>query len=188
MNSQNETPNFINLLEDTYNKYMMETPNVSDHNSNPYTYGTQMCPPSRELPERSPSQVESTKKSKTRPANFTIEEDLTLVSSYLAISQDPVQSNDQTYEIMWIRIHEYYHAHMTSETKRTKDSLQQRWSNIQLCTNKYSGCLAKIESLHQSGMTKENKVHFINSSNLLMHQFVLTIKNINCFYYWNFLD
>ena len=76
MNSQNETPNFINLLEDTY-EYMMETPNEMDYNNNPF-----------------PSQVEFTKKPKTRQANFAIEEDLTLISSYLTISQDPVQSND----------------------------------------------------------------------------------------------
>jgi hypothetical protein len=169
MNSQNETPNFINLLEDMY-EYMMETPNISDYNNNP-----------------PPSQVESTRKPKTCQANFAIEEDLTLISSYLAISQDPVQSNHQTYEILWIRVHEYFHTHTTSETKRTIGSLQNRWSTIQLCTNKYSGCLANIESLHQSGLTEENKVHLINSSNLLMHQFVLTIENINCFYCWNFL-
>jgi hypothetical protein len=161
---------------------MIETPNISDHNSNPYTHGTQMCPPSRELPERSPSQVESTRKSKPRLANLTIEEDLALVSSWLAISQDPVQSNEQKYDQLWMRIHEYYHAHTTSETKHTKGSLMQRWSTIQLCTNKYSRCLAKIESLHQSGMTEENKVHLINSSSLLIHQFVLTIEDINCFY------
>ena len=85
MDSQNETPNFVNLLEDMYNEYMMETPNISDYNSHPYTHGTQMCPPSRELPVRSPSQIESTRKSKPRLANFTIEEDLALVSSWLAI-------------------------------------------------------------------------------------------------------
>ena len=100
MDSQNGTPNFINLLEDTYSEYMIETPNLSDHNSNLYTHGTQMCPPSRELPDRSPSQVESTMKSKTHQSNFTIQEDLTLVSSWLAISQDPVQSNEQKYEIL----------------------------------------------------------------------------------------
>ena len=116
-----------------------------------------------------------------------MKEDLTLISSYLAISEDPVQSNDQTYEILWIRVHEYFHAHTTSKTKRTIGSLQNQWSTIQLCTNKYSGCLAKIESLCQSGLTKENKVHLINSSNLLMHQFVLTIENINYFYCLNFL-
>jgi hypothetical protein len=170
MNSQNETPNFVNLLEDTYEEYMMETPNEMDYNNNPF-----------------PSQVESIKKPKTRQANFTIEEDLTLISSYLAISQDPVQGTDQTYEILWIRVHEYFHAHTTSETKRTIGSLQNRWSTIQLGTNKYSGCLSKIESLRQSGLTEENKVHLINYSNLLMHQFVLTIENINCFYCWNFL-
>ena len=81
MDSQNETPNFVNLLKDTYNEYMIETQNISDYNSNPHTHGTQMCPSSRELPKMSPSQVESTKKSKPRLANFTIEEDLVLVSS-----------------------------------------------------------------------------------------------------------
>ena len=66
MNSQNETPNFVNLLEDTY-EYMMETSNVSGYNNNP-----------------SPSQVESTKKPKTRQANFAIEEDF---DSYIFISR-----------------------------------------------------------------------------------------------------
>jgi hypothetical protein len=179
MNSQNETPNFVNLLDETYNEYLMETTYANDHNSNP---------PSRELPDRSPSQIESTKNPQTRQSNFTIEEDLNLISSYLSISEDPVQSNDQTYKIFWTRVHEYYHTHTTSQIKRTKGSLQNRWSTIQLCTNKYSGCLAKIESLHQSGITEENKVHLINSSNLLMHQFVLISTNINCFYCLNFLD
>ena len=161
MDSQND---FVSLLEDTYNEYRMETPNVSDHNSNPYTHGTQMCPPSRELPERSPSQVESTRKSKPRLANFTIEEDLALVFSWLAIGQDPVQSNEQKLDQFWVRVHDYYHAHRTFESKRNKSSLLQRWSTIHLQGNKYSECLAKIESLHPSGMTEENKVHFINSS------------------------
>ena len=140
--SQNETFNFVNLLEDTYNEYMMETPNISDYNSNPYTHRTQMCLPSRKLPKRSPSQVESIRKSEPRLANFTIKEDLALVSSWLAIGQDPMQSNEQKYDQLWTRIHEYYHAYTTSETKCTKGSLMQRWSTFQLCTNKYFGCLA----------------------------------------------
>ena len=123
MDSENETPNFINLLEDMYNEYMMETLNISDHNSNPHTHRTQMCPPSRKLLEMFPSQVESTRRSKPRLAKFTIEEDLVLVSSWLAIVQDPVQSNEQKYGQLWTRIDEYYHAHTTSETKRTKSSL-----------------------------------------------------------------
>ena len=160
----NETPNFVSLLENTYNEYTFHSLNVSDHNSNPYTHGTQMCPPSRELPERSPSQVESTRKSKPRLANFSIEKDLAFISSWLAIGQDPVQSNEQKLDQFWVRVHDYYHAHMTFESKRNKGSLMQRWSTIYLQCNKYSGCLAKIESLHPSGMTEENKVHFINSS------------------------
>jgi hypothetical protein len=93
-----------------------------------------------------------------------------------------VQSNEQKYDQLWTRIHEYYHAHTTSKTKRTKGSLMNRWSTIQLYTNKYSGCLAKIESLHQSGMTEKNKVHLIILKVVLMHQFVLIIEDINYFY------
>ena len=93
-----------------------------------------------------------------------------------------MQSNEQKYNKLWTRIHKYYHAHTTSETKHTKGSLMQQWSTIQLCTNKYSRCLAKIESLHQSGMTEENNVHLIILKVVLMHQFVLTIEDIDCFY------
>ena len=71
---------------------------------------------------------------------------------------------------------------MTSETRRTKGSLMNRCSTIQFCTNKYSRCLAKIESLYQSGMTEENNLHRIMLKVVLMHQFVLTIEDINCFY------
>jgi hypothetical protein len=77
-----EPPHFVNLLEETYNEYMMETLNISDHNSNSQTQAcSQMSPPSRELLEMSPSQVESTRKNKPRLVNFTIEEDMVLVSS-----------------------------------------------------------------------------------------------------------
>ena len=37
-----------------------------------------------------------------------------------------------------------------------------RWSTIQLGTNKFFGCLANIESLHQSGVTEEDKVYLYN--------------------------
>ena len=69
-----------------------------------------------------------------------------------------------------------------SVLKVTKGSLMNRWSTIQLYTNKYSGCLAKIESLHQSGMTEKNKVHLIILKVVLMHQFVLIIEDITYFY------
>ena len=42
--------------------------------------------------------------------------------------------------------------------------------------------MAKIGSLHQSGMIEENKIHLIILKVVLMHQFVLTIEDINCFY------
>ena len=63
-----------------------------------------MSPPSRELPEMSPSQVESTRKPKPHLANFSIEEDMVLVSSWLIISQDAVQSNEQKHKQYWKRI------------------------------------------------------------------------------------
>ena len=46
-------------------------------------------------------------------------------------------------------------------SERMVGSLMNRWSTIQLCTNKFCGFSAKIESKNESGKTNEDKVHLI---------------------------
>ncbi|KAM4127769.1 hypothetical protein ACJW30_02G113900 [Castanea mollissima] len=42
---------------------------------------------------------------------------------------------------------------------RTQTSLTNRWSTIQQCTNKFCEYLSQIDSMNQSGMTKEDKIN-----------------------------
>ena len=91
--------------------------------------------------QMSPPQAESIAKKLQRGSNFSIQEDMLLMFA--------------TY---WSRIWEYYHKWKTFTLERTVGSLMNRWSTIQLCTNKFYGFLSQIESKNESGKTDEDKV------------------------------
>ena len=46
----------------------------------------------------------------------------------------------------------------TSSTTRIIVSLISRWGAISEKTNKFAGCMAQVNALHQSGITEEDKV------------------------------
>ena len=46
----------------------------------------------------------------------------------------------------------------TSGTTCTVISLLSRWRTISEKTNKFAGCMAQVNALHQSGITEEDKV------------------------------
>lgn len=112
---------------------------------------TQQSPPE--------DQMEPIVKKTPRGGNFTVEEDILLISAWLNISMDAIQGNEQKHKTYWIRIEEYFERERKSATRRTPNSLMNRWSLIQLGTNKFCGFLASIESKHQSGVTEQDKVN-----------------------------
>lgn len=61
-----------------------------------------------------------------RGNNYTIEEDLCLISAWLNVSRDPIVGTNQTYEAYWDRITSYYDQHKPKYSSRTKKSLQHR--------------------------------------------------------------
>ena len=142
---------FTNLLEDSYDEYMSGSSRISEDS----------VPQAQAFSQMSPPQVESTAKKLQRGSNFTIQEDVLLVSAFLNVNQDAVQSTNQKRTTYWSRIWEYYHQWKTFTSERTVSSLTNRWSTIQLCTNKFCGCLAQIESKNESGKTNEDKVRLI---------------------------
>uniref|UniRef100_A0A2N9EEQ3 No apical meristem-associated C-terminal domain-containing protein n=1 Tax=Fagus sylvatica TaxID=28930 RepID=A0A2N9EEQ3_FAGSY len=155
MDSQRqEDPFFIDLLQEGEqgfeNGFMMATPhmNVDAHQS----------PPPVENQPSSPVEIRSTTKKSQRGNNFTIEEDNMLVSAWLNNSLDAVLSNDQKYKQYWRRIWLYFHNNKQFESDRSETSLSSRWSMIQLCTNKFCGVLAQIETLNPSGYTEQDKI------------------------------
>ncbi|KAL3642385.1 hypothetical protein CASFOL_013200 [Castilleja foliolosa] len=104
------------------------------------------------------SQSNNGKKRVPRKHNFTVEEDLLLVSAWLNVSLDAVTSNNQTHKTYWERIHDYFHEHKIFQSERNSNSLMKRWSNINLAVGKFCGCFAQIEGLNQSGKTDQDKI------------------------------
>ncbi|KAM3710627.1 hypothetical protein ACJW30_01G045700 [Castanea mollissima] len=96
-----------------------------------------------------------------RGSNFTIEEDLLLVSAWLTISLDAVQGNEQKHKTYWRRIWDYFQNKKTFISERSPTSLMNRWSTIQLGTDKFCGYLDQVESMHQSGLNEHDMVYII---------------------------
>jgi len=84
---------FTNLLEDSYDEYMSGSSRISEDS----------VPQAQAFSQMSPPQVESTAK-KLRGNNFSIEEDVLLLSAFLNVNQDVVQSTNQKRTTYWSRI------------------------------------------------------------------------------------
>ena len=108
---------FTNLIEDSYNDYMSGSSHISDEDS---------ISQAQTFSQMSPPQVESTTKKLQRGSNFSIEEDILLVSAFLNVNQDVVKSNNQKCHTCWTRIWEYYHKWKTFTSKHTAGSVMNR--------------------------------------------------------------
>ena len=110
-------------------------------------------------PTPPPPQVENAFSTKgKRGSNFIVEEDKLLVVAWLNTSVDAINSNEQTQNIFRKKIWEYFMQYNTSGTPRTVISLLSCWGTISEKTNKFVGCMAQINALHQSGIIEEDKI------------------------------
>ncbi|KAL6640451.1 hypothetical protein ACP70R_021574 [Stipagrostis hirtigluma subsp. patula] len=98
------------------------------------------------------------KGSKRRSKNFSVQEDILLVSAWLEISTDAVQGNEQSRTSYWQRIHDYFHEHKDFPSDRNANSLAHRWGVILESVNRFCGWYAQIENRRQSGVTEQDKV------------------------------
>ena len=82
---------------------------------------------------------------------------------------DAVQGNEQKHKTYWRRIWDCFQNKKTFISERSPTSLMNRWSTIQLGTDKFCGCLTQVESMHQSGLNEHDKV-YIRLKVVSMHQ------------------
>ena len=104
----------------------------------------------------SPIAKTSTTKRSQREANFTVDEDIKLMSAWLNVSLDAVTSTDQKHTTFWDRIWSTFHN--DKKFNCSKDSLCSRWSTIQRETNKFCGYLVQMENRNESDKTEHDKV------------------------------
>ncbi|XP_061994927.1 glutathione S-transferase T3-like [Rosa rugosa] len=71
---------------------------------------------------------------------------------------DSIQGNDQKLHTFWGKITEYYHQYKSFDSDRSQPMLTQRWGKIQKVVNKFSGCFAAINEIHESGKTEQDKI------------------------------
>lgn len=77
--------------------------------------------------------------------NFSIEEDMLLISAWQNISLDPIQGSNQTHQTYWNRIAAYYEENKKISSERTHNSLSHRWSVINTSVSKFIGYYIQIE-------------------------------------------
>ena len=115
--------------------------------------------PISDSPPPPPPQVENASSTKgKRGSNFSVEEDKLLVAAWLNTSVNAISSNEQTQNTFRQKVWEYFMQYNTSGTTRTVISLLSCWGTISEKINKFAGCMAQINTLHQSGIIKEDKV------------------------------
>ncbi|CAL5433269.1 unnamed protein product [Camellia sinensis] len=102
--------------------------------------------------------ITQTTKISQRKGNFIVEEDMMLISSLLNISLDLIRGNEQKSKAYWLRVWENFNKYKTFDSERTQTSLMNRWSTIQLATNKFCGCFSQVEQLNRSGSTENDKI------------------------------
>ena len=76
----------------------------------------------------------------------------------MPLLQNAINSNEQTQNTFCQKVWEYFMQYNTSGTTRSVISLLSRWGAISEKSNKFARCMAQVNALHQSGITKEDKV------------------------------
>ena len=158
MDSQN--PFFLDILQDKEQGFESFDSSIlmSTLHSN---MNVHQSPPQVEIGQSTPPHCKkSTTKRSQWGNNFTVDEDIKLVSTWLNVNLDAVTSMDQKHTTFWDKIWSTFHN--DKKFNCSKDSLNSRWSTIQRETNKFCGYLAQIENRDESGKTKHDKVFRLN--------------------------
>lgn len=92
-------------------------------------------------------------------AQWSSNEDLELVRSWISLSEDPLkgkEGTDQKRETFWGNIYDHWFS--KTKVERSVQSIKNRWSLIQKSVQKFAGYYQKILDLNESGTTDEDKL------------------------------
>jgi hypothetical protein len=93
-------------------------------------------PMSFESLNKDPIEINPLKKKKwARSANYSPQEDETLVMAWESVSLDPIIGTDESSNIYWNRIYDHFHDNVKTPSSHFLGSLAHRWSAIQECCN-----------------------------------------------------
>ncbi|CAL5204260.1 unnamed protein product [Lathyrus oleraceus] len=106
-------------------------------NSNSMEFSTQVPPFSTQVGTEKEERVVVKKKSREQ---FTRDEDILLIQSWLNVSKDPIVGVDQKAENFWLRIAASYNQYRGQSREKSGGQLKCRWHRINGMIQKFVGC------------------------------------------------
>lgn len=95
--------------------------------------------------------------SRIKLANFSVHEDINVVTSWLQVSYDPVSTIGQKRESFWVRIVKQYNANRGIYPERTKRSVMCRFDVIKAEVRKFSRYMEEILCRNPNGASDADK-------------------------------
>lgn len=117
---------------------------------------------------------------KGRSKNFSIQEDMLLISAWENVSLDSIKGPDQKQTSYWSRVASYFDEHKSFVSERTPIALTNRWSTIKKSVTKFQGFYNQIVERNQSGEAENDKVQNLN--------FILLIVTRHSWYICNIVE
>ncbi|KAL2930108.1 Glutathione S-transferase T3, partial [Bienertia sinuspersici] len=90
--------------------------------------------------------------------------DIDLCKSWITILKDPIKGNDQTKELYWRNIAEYYNTWKKEEPEIPIDKLSNHWFKMSADVSRFNGCYIQVKDSHPSGHNDED---IINKAKIL---------------------
>ena len=94
---------------------------------------------------------------KSRAPNYKEDENVQICRSWLEITEDPLNSTNQTADTFWTRVEQHYSSQIPFPP-RSFHSLKSRWQAIQRAVNKFHGCFKQVVQANQSGTSSNDQI------------------------------
>ncbi|KAA1104635.1 hypothetical protein PGT21_050359 [Puccinia graminis f. sp. tritici] len=122
----------------------------------PIPKATKATPISAPVDPKSDDEEDEKSKS-TRGPKYTEDEDVQLCRSWLEITEDPLNSTNQTADTFWTRVEEHFSKHLC-DPPQSFNSLKSRWQAVQRAINKFHGCFKQVQQANQSGASNDDQL------------------------------
>ncbi|XP_021855047.2 glutathione S-transferase T3-like [Spinacia oleracea] len=103
-------------------------------------------------------------KEKRTKLKWSQNKDVDLCTSWITISKDPIKGIDQTKELYWRNIAEYYNTWKKKGPEIPVDKLSNHWFKMSAEVTRFNGCYNIVKDSHPSGHNNED---IINKAKIL---------------------
>ncbi|KAA1110325.1 hypothetical protein PGT21_018127 [Puccinia graminis f. sp. tritici] len=116
-----------------------------------------------------------------RAPNYKDDKDIEICRSWLEITEDPLNSINQSANTFWARVCEHYLLKVPKYNRSLK-SVKTCWQTLQCRVNKFNGCYKQVQQANQSGTTIEDRMCAAHKLYAATEDQAFT--HMQCFEFW----